>query len=141
MVPGCRTDVDKTMEENFLEQSKSYVGASGATLSGITWNNAAYQQWVLATHDRPKFLATFSMADMSGSDTCCAHKDTSKAELERSQQYAQMTVDAFSCSFLCLFDLSLDKNKLYNVSSGAVVSDDITEVLLKAEEKSAKSKS
>ena len=85
MVPGCHTDVDKTMEENFLEQSKSYRGASGAGLSRITRNTAAYQRWVLTTHERSKFLATtFSMADMSDSDTHCANKDTSKAELERS---------------------------------------------------------
>ena len=45
----------------------------------------------------------------------------------------QMTVEAFSCSFLYPFDLSLDNNELYNVSSGASIPDDITEDLLKAE--------
>ena len=43
MVPGCCTDVDKTMEGTFMKQSKSYGGTSGGGLSGITRNNAAYQ--------------------------------------------------------------------------------------------------
>ena len=44
MVPGSRTDVDKTMEETFMKHSKSHGGASGAGISGITRNYAAYQR-------------------------------------------------------------------------------------------------
>ncbi len=50
MVPGCHTDVDKTMEETFMKHYKSLGGASGAGLSVITRNHAAYQRWVLTTH-------------------------------------------------------------------------------------------
>jgi len=140
MVPGCRTDVDKTMEETFMKHSKSCGGASGSGLSGITRNNAAYQRWVLITHERSKFLAaTFSMAGMADSDTHDTHKDNSRAEMKKSQQYVQKTMDAFS-SFLCPFDQSLEKDKLYNVSSGAAVPEEITRDLLKAEEKGAKAR-
>jgi len=61
MVPGCCTDVDKTMEETFMKHSKSHGGASGAVIAGITRNNAAYQRWVLTTHEQ-YLAATFAMA-------------------------------------------------------------------------------
>ena len=65
VVPGCPTDVDKTMEETFMRHSKSHGGTSGAGISGITRNNAAYQRWVLTTHVQSQYLAaTFAMADM-----------------------------------------------------------------------------
>ena len=80
MGSGCCTDVDKTMEETFMKHSKSCGGVSGAGLSGITRNNAAYQRWVLTNHKRSKFFAaTFSMADMTDFDAHDAYKDTSKA--------------------------------------------------------------
>ena len=40
-IPGCRTDVDKTMEETSVQQSKSHGGASGKGLSGIKRNYEA----------------------------------------------------------------------------------------------------
>lgn len=120
-----------------MKHSKSCGGVAGAGLSGITRNNAAYQRWVFTTHERSKFLAaTFSMAIMADTDTHDAHKDTSKAEGRRSQQSVQKTMEAF-INFLCPFDPSMDKNKLYNVFSSAAVSEEITEDLFGAEENGA----
>ena len=140
MVPGCRTDVDKTMEETFMKHSKSHGGTSGAGISGITRNNAAYQRWVLTTHERSQYLApTFAMADMH---TCSSndHRDVSKAEIKRSQQYVSTTMKAFS-NFLEPFDSSVDRSRLYNISSGAPVSADIETDLLTAEKQRARARS
>ncbi len=41
LVPGCHTDVDKTMEETFMKNSKSHGGVSCAGISEITCNHAA----------------------------------------------------------------------------------------------------
>ena len=140
MVPGCRTDVDKTMEETFMKHSKSHGGASGAGISGITRNHAAYQRWVLTTHERSQYLAaTFALADMH-TDSSNAHRDQSKAEIKRSQQYVKKTMEAFS-NFLNPFDSSLEKDHLYNISSGAAVSADIENDLLTAEEQGATARS
>lgn len=46
MIPGSRTDIDKTMEETFMRHSKSGGGASGAGITGLTRNFSAYQRWV-----------------------------------------------------------------------------------------------
>ena len=140
MVPGCRTDVDKTMEETFMKHSKSHGGASGAGISGITRNNAAYQRWVLTTHERSQYLAaTFAMADMHtySSDV---HRDVSKAQIKRSQHYINITMEAFS-NFLDPFDSSIDRSRLYNISSGAAVSADIETDLLTAEKQGARARS
>ncbi len=87
MVSGCRTYVVKTMEETFMMLSKSHGGASGAGLSGITQNHAAYHIWVLTTHERSQYLAaTFAIADMH-TESSNAHKELSKADIKRSQDY------------------------------------------------------
>ena len=36
MIPGCRADVSKTMAETFMNNSKSYKGATYVAISGIT---------------------------------------------------------------------------------------------------------
>ena len=44
MIRGCQADVDKTMEKPFMKNSKSHGGVTGAGISGITRNHAAYQR-------------------------------------------------------------------------------------------------
>ena len=77
-IPGCRTDVDKTMEETFMKQAKSHSGAAGAGVTGITRNYQAYQRWTRTTHERSKFLsATYSIAGLTHDDHR-VHKDLRK---------------------------------------------------------------
>lgn len=65
VICSCCTDIDRTMEEKFIECSKSHRGARGAGILGITRNHGAYQRWVLPTRERFHYLAaTFSIADM-----------------------------------------------------------------------------
>ena len=65
-IPGSRGDVDKTMEETFMKQSKSNGGASGAGITGIQRSYDAYQRWVRTTHERSKYLnATHALAGLS----------------------------------------------------------------------------
>ena len=85
-VPGCRTDVDKTMEETFMKHSKSHGGASGSGLSGISRNYRAYQRWVRTIHERAKYLAaTHSLADMSN-DLHTAPKDLGKSWIKKGHE-------------------------------------------------------
>ncbi len=140
MVPGCRTDVDKTMEETFMKHSKAHGGASGIGLSGIVNNEAAYQRWVLTTHQRSQYVsALFALAGMQLDASNIRHKDLYKAEMKRSQEYVNKTMDAFN-NFVNPFDSTIDKERLYNISSGAAVSSDIERDLLKAEKIGAKSR-
>ena len=43
-IPGNCADVDKTMEETFMKDSKSHDGTSGAGITGIQQNYDAYQR-------------------------------------------------------------------------------------------------
>lgn len=139
MIPGSRTDVDKTMEETFMPHSKSGGGASGAGITGLTRNFSAYQRWVLSTYEHSQYLAAaFSLADMT-TDSTDAHKDLSKTEIKRNQEYVKKTTLAFE-NFLNPFDESIDKSKLYNISSGAPVSVDVETDLLNAEKHGAKAR-
>jgi hypothetical protein len=120
------------MEETFMKHSKSHGGASGAGISRITQNHAVYQRWILTTHERFQYLeASFSIADMIPESTN-AHRDISKAEIKRGQEYVSKTVEAF-CNFLNPFDSTIDKTKLYNISSGVAIPIDIESDLLNAE--------
>ena len=79
------------------------------------------------------------MADMH---TCSSddHRDISKAEIKRGQQYVNTTMQAFS-NFLEPFDSSVDRSRLYNISSGAPVSADIETDLLTAEKQGGRARS
>ena len=68
------------------------------------------------------------------------HRDVSKAEMKRGQQYVNITMEAFS-SFLDPFDSSINRSRLYNISSGAAVSADIEMDLLTAETQGARARS
>ena len=86
----------------------------------------------MTTHARSQYLeTTFSLADMKP-DSSSAHKDLSKAEIKRNQEYASKTADAI-CNFLNPFDAETDISKLYNISSGAAVLTDVESDLLNAE--------
>ena len=79
------------------------------------------------------------MADMH---TCSSddHRDISKAEIKRGQQYVNTTMQAFS-NFLEPFDSSVDRSKLYNIFSGAPVLADIETDLLTAEKQGGRARS
>jgi len=83
--------------------------------------------------------ATFAMADMHtySSDE---HRDVSKAEIKRSQHYVNITMETFS-NFQDPLDSSIDRSRLYNISSGAAVSADIESDLLAAEKQGARARS
>ena len=132
MIPGSREDVDRTIEETIMRDSKAHSGASGTGISGITRNYAAYQRWILAMHERSKYTAaTFSLVDM-GFYTGDYHKDVRKSEVKRSQDNVSKTVDAFK-NFLNPF--SVEKDKLYCVVSAAAIPPEIEKDLLEAEKK------
>ena len=65
MIPGCRADVDKIIEETFMKNSKSHGRATGAGISGIIRNHTAYQRWMMTTYAGSQFLeTTFSLDDI-----------------------------------------------------------------------------
>ena len=86
----------------------------------------------MATYARSQYLeTTFSLAAMKP-ESSRAHKDLSKAEIKRNQEYVSKTVDAV-CNFLNPFAAATDISKLHNISSGAAVSTDVSADLLIAE--------
>ena len=130
-VPGCRTDVDKTMEETFMKQAKSHSGAAGAGVTGIARDYQTYQRWIQTTHERSKYLsATFSIAGLTHVDHK-VHKDLRKRNIKKSYGHLEATVAAIR-GFLNPFALEND-GKLYNLSSGAPVPPDIEVDILRAD--------
>ena len=55
-IPGNRCVLDKTTEETFMKHAKSRGGGMGVSISGISNNLEAYQQWVKTMHQRSQFL-------------------------------------------------------------------------------------
>ena len=56
MILGNRCQVEKTIEETFMEFSKSSCGADGAGVTGLSENYGAYQRWVKTTSGRAKYF-------------------------------------------------------------------------------------
>ena len=74
---------------------------------------------------------TLSFAAMKP-ESSRAHKDLSKAEIKRNQEYVSKTVDAVYNS-LNQFAAVTGISKLHNISSGTVVSTNVSADLLNAE--------
>ena len=136
-IPGNRADVDKTMEETFMKDSKSHGGASGAGITGIQRNYDAYQRWVRTRHERSKYLsATYALAGLS-QEHHKIHKDLRKSNVKKSHSMIDKTIDAIN-SFLNPF--TVDETKLYCLSSIVPVPWDVEADLLRAEVVGAEAK-
>ena len=122
--PGNRCEVDRTIEETFVKQSKSRVGngSSGAGLTGLQTNYVAYQRWTRSASERAKYLqATYSLADMVDDQYVGKeHRDNRNAEKRRSERHVSNTAQAIE-SFNNPFVIP-DKDKVYCISSGALAS-------------------
>lgn len=132
-IPGNLCDVDKTMEETFMRHSKSRGGAGGGGvgMTGLLTSNESSQRWVRTTHERTKYLQyTLQMADMVHGSVN-KHHDLRPTEITKSEKQVQKVTKAFE-GFVKPFDIE-DKERLYNVSSGAPVPMDIEEDILCAE--------
>ena len=118
-----------------MKHAKSHGGAGGcgAGLTGLVANYDSYQKWVRTTYEHAQFVeATFSMVDMlSESKGSRKHKDLRPAEVRKSEQKVQRTIDAVN-SFINPFDVP-DKEKLYSLSSGAFASPEITEDVMRSD--------
>ena len=140
-VPGNRSATDKTIEETFMKHSKSRGGSGGAGMIGILNNQDAYQRWVKTAKERVKFYqATLQMAGMlpDSSKANNTHKDNRSSEIKKSENFVAKVVEAIT-DYGSPFDIA-DKNKLYCLSSGCPVSDDIREDVLKADAEGEKAK-
>ena len=120
-IPGNRCEVDKTIEETFMKQSKSRggSGSSRAGLTGLQTNYGAYQRWTRSASERAKYLqATYSLADMVDDQYVGKeHRDNRNAEKRRSERHVSKTVQAIE-SMNNPFVIP-DKDKVYCISSGS----------------------
>ena len=109
-IPGNRCEVEKTIEETFMKQSKSRGGSGsfGAGLTGLQTNYGAYQ--------RAKYLqATYSLADMVDDQYV-------------GKEHRVQTIESFNNPFVIP-----DKDKVYCISSGALASVVIEVDILRAD--------
>ena len=134
-IPGNRCEVDKTMEETLMKNSKSRGGAGGSSagISGLTRNYAAYQRWIRTMHERCRYLeGIHALADIdNASSASVSNKDMRPSEIRRGEAKVEATVDAIN-NFVNPFTIS-DKKSLYCISSGAKVPDEIENDILNAE--------
>ena len=134
-IPGNRCEVEKTIEEPFMKQSKSRgrSGSSGAGLTGLQTNYGAYQRWTRSASERAKYLqATYSLADMVDDQYVGKeHRDNRNAEKRRSERHVSKTVQTIE-SFNNPFVIP-DKDNVYCISSGALASVVIEVDILRAD--------
>ena len=134
-IPGNRCEVDKTMEETLMKNSKSRGGAGGSSagISGLTRNYAAYQRWIRTMHERCRYLeGIHALADIdNASSASVSNKDMRPSEIRRGEAKVEATVDAIN-NFVNPFTIS-DNESLYCISSGAKVPDEIENDILNAE--------
>ena len=131
MIPGSREDVDRTIEETIMRDSKAHSGATGTGISGITRNYAAYQHWISAMHEIEVYSCNIFTC-RHGILYWRSRQGCKKIRGEKNPDNASKTVDAFK-NFLNLF--SVEKDKLYCVASAAAVPPEIEKDLLEAEKK------
>ena len=95
----------------------------------------AYQRWCRTTSARAQYYE--KMLEMCGliDDTDCPkagkHRELERAEIQKSEEAVQRTITAILC-FTNPFCIS-DKDRLYNISSGAPVSPEVETDILEAE--------
>lgn len=133
-VPGCRCDVDKTMEETFMRHAKSHggPGASGVGVSGLLTNYEAYQRWVRTTHARSLYVdSALNVAGMGNSTDTTKHRTLRITEIKKGEAIVQRARDAI-CNFINPFDVDT-KEHLLNISSGCAASKEVTKDVLNAE--------
>ena len=132
LIPGCREEVDKTMEETFMKFAKCRAGGTGAGITGLLRNYSAYQRWIQTSSERSKYYeATLQMCGIERSSGT-AHHDTFPAAIRMSEDAVQRTLDAFE-GFLNPFNLD-DPSQLYIISSGVAVPADIADDIIKVED-------
>ena len=140
-VPGSRSATDKTIEETFMKHSESRGGSGGAGMIGILNNQDAYQRWVRTARERVKFYqATLQMAGMGPdcSKTNDKHKETRSSDIKKSEKFVTQVVETIE-DYSNPFDVA-DETKLYCLSSGCPVADDIMDDVLKADDEGKKTK-
>ena len=132
LLPGALSAVDKTREETFMKFAKSAGG-----FSGIFHMFGAYERWCRTTSARAKYHE--KLLEMCGliDDPDCPrkgkHRELEKAEIEKSEK-AVINVMAAIRNFTNPFEVP-DKNKLYNLASGAPVPLDVEIDVMQAEVK------
>ena len=140
-IPGCRSATDKTIEETFMKHSKSRGGSGGAGMIGILYNQDAYQCWVKTASERAKFYqATLPMAGMGhdNNKTNTKHKETRSSKIKKSEKFVQQVITSIS-DYGNPFGIN-DKERLYCLSLGCPVADDVKEDVLRAETLGAQAK-
>ena len=139
-VPDSRSATDKTIEETFMKHSKSRGGSGGTGMIGILHNEDAYQRWVRTARERVKFYqAALQMAGMEPNNiTNKEHKENRLSEIKKSANFITQVVETIE-DYGSPFDSS-DENKLYCLSSGCPVTEDIMEDVLKADDEGEKAK-
>ena len=140
-IPGCRSATDKTIEETFMKHSKSRGGSGGAGMIGILNNQDAYQRWVKTASERTKFYqATLQMAGMEtdNSKINTKHKETRLADIKKSEKFVQQITESIS-DYGNPFEIE-DKEKLYCLSSGCPVADEVKNDVLRADAAGAEAK-
>lgn len=133
-VPGSRSATDKTIEETFMKHSKSRGGSGGAGMIGILNNPGAYQRWCTTASERVKYYqATLQMAGMEPdkSKSNDKHKDTRSSEMKKSEEFIKQVIETIT-DYGNPFDMS-DKSKLYCLSSGCSVAEDVMNDVLSVE--------
>ena len=101
---------------------------------GILNNPDAYQRWCATTSERAKYYqATLQMAGMEAdkSKSNNKHKDTRSSEIRKSEVFVTQVMETIT-DYGNPFDIS-DKDKLYCLSSGSAVADDVKEDVLRVE--------
>ena len=130
LLPGALSAVDKTMEETFMKFAKSHGG-----LGGIFHMFGAYERWCKTTSNRAQYYE--KMLEMCGliDDPECpvkgTHRELLPSEIKKSEEAVQRTMAAIK-NFTNPFEIA-DKDRLYSLASGAVVSLDVETDLLQAE--------
>ena len=140
-VPGSRSATDKTIEETFMKHSKSRGGNVGAGIIGILNNPDAYQRWCATASERAKYYqATLHMAGMEAdkSKTNDKHKDNRPSEIKKSEVFVSQVTETIT-DYGNPFEMS-DKEKLYCLSSGSAVADDVMRDVLEVETEGSKAK-
>ena len=135
-VSGSRCAVDKTIEETLMKHGKSKGGmgsGSGVGMGGILNNPSAYQRWMKTTHKRTQFKQmALGFVDMIAEESGTKHRDLRTSGILHSENDVLAVKRAIE-NFINPFNVGDDK-KLYCISSGKAVSEDIKNSILSSEE-------
>ena len=127
---NIRQSIDGAGESTFMKDAKVVGG-----IKNFSTQDSTYEKWVLSRAGQAEYRSElFKLVNMD-KDTMEPRKCLRPTEIQKSERAVKKIMDVLKNTFVNPFSDDLDKEKLYNLSSGCPINETAAECLLSYEER------